>query len=294
MKKVLVTGGEGFIGKNIQESFLAEKYRILAPTKQELDLTQEQQVRQFFQENPVDVVIHGAAKPGHRNAPDQINIFYEDMRMFLNLVRNADSYKKMIVLGSGAAYDVKQSLSKVKEEFFDTFVPADEHGFYRYAAAKYMERLPNMVELRIFGIFGKYEDYAIRFISNAICKALFDLPITIKQNRRFDYMYVNDLMPILAHFIENQPAHRAYNVTPDSSIELFALAEKVKVISGKDVPILVKTPGMGLEYSGDNSRLKAEMKDLTLTLLDQAITELYHWYEEHKGSLNKEVLLTDP
>ena len=31
MKTILLTGGNGFIGRNIRESFLIEKYRILFP-----------------------------------------------------------------------------------------------------------------------------------------------------------------------------------------------------------------------------------------------------------------------
>ena len=104
----------------------------------------------------------------------------------------------------------------------------DEHGFFRYVSAKYIETTSNVTELRIFSIFGKYEDYAIRFISNAICKTLFDLPITIKQNRLFDYLYVDDFVPILDFFIQNKPRYKAYNVTPDHAIELLTLAEKIR------------------------------------------------------------------
>ena len=61
------------------------------------------------------------------------------------------------------------------------------------------------MELRLFGVFGRHEDYAIRFISNAICKTLFDLPITLRQNRTFSYLYVDDLGPI----VERCPASNA-------------------------------------------------------------------------------------
>ena len=75
---------------------------------------------------------------------------------------------------------------------------------------------------------------AIRFISNIICKAIFDLPLTIKQNRKFDYIYVEDLMPILDYFIDKTAQYKEYNITPDESTELYSLAEKVRMISGKD------------------------------------------------------------
>ena len=91
---------------------------------------------------------------------------------------------------------------KMAEEYFGQSIPADEHGFCKYVIGKYIENSTKIIDLRVFGIFGKYEDYAIRFISNAICKAIHDLPITIKQNRKFDYIDIDDLMPILEFFIE--------------------------------------------------------------------------------------------
>ena len=35
-KTILLTGSNGFIGKNIKESFLSERYRLLTPSSKEL------------------------------------------------------------------------------------------------------------------------------------------------------------------------------------------------------------------------------------------------------------------
>ncbi len=294
MKNILLTGGSGFIGKNIRESFLSEKYNIIAPGHAELELVDDDAVKNFFKKHEIDVVLHSAVKPGHRNAKDTSNLFYADCRMFFNILRNADSFGRLIVLGSGSVYDMaRQELRKVDENFLSTSIPVDEHGFYRYVSAKVMERMRNVVELRIFSIFGKYEDYAIRFISNMICKAIHDLPLTMKQNRPFDFLYVDDLMPILDHFISNEAEHTSYNVTPDHAIELYKAAEKVRSISGKDLPIVVAKPGMGPAYSGSNARLHREIPQLKLTDLDEAIRRLYGWYSDNKHMINRELLLFD-
>lgn len=292
-KNILLTGGSGFIGKNILESFLSTKYNIMAPAHKDLDLMDEDNVRDFFLKNNIYTVIHSACKPGHRNAQDPSHVFYHNTRMFFNIIRNSSFYEKLIIPGSGAVYDMRYYTQKMKEDYFDTHVPADEHGLSRYVCARYIEAVENIIELRIFGIFGKYEDYAIRFISNVICKALFDLPVTIKQNRNFDYLYINDLMPVLDHFIQNKPAYKVYNVTPDCSIDLYSLAKKVINISGKDLPVLISQPGMGLDYSGDNTLLHKEIKELKFTAIDDAIKELYDWYSNNKHLINREVLLFD-
>lgn len=66
---ILLTGGSGFIGRNIIES-LSDRYNIIAPTHSMLELTDENTVSAFFRSNEIDVVIHSAVKPGHRNAKD--------------------------------------------------------------------------------------------------------------------------------------------------------------------------------------------------------------------------------
>lgn len=52
MKKILLTGGSGFIGRNLRESFLASKYDISAPAHSELDLLDTQSTDEFFKKTP--------------------------------------------------------------------------------------------------------------------------------------------------------------------------------------------------------------------------------------------------
>jgi len=289
---ILLTGGSGFIGKNINE-MLGKRYDILAPGSRELDLSDEVAVEDYFRKNEIDIVVHSAVRPGHRNAKDPSSQLYLNTRMFFNIIRNAGRFKRLISLGSGAVYDVRYPMVKVTEEYFDTHVPVDEHGFSKYIIANHMAKLNNAVKLRVFGVFGKYEDYTIRFISNAICKTIFDLPITIKQNRRFDYLYIDDLMPVIEHFIHHPAQQSAYNVTPDKAVDLYTVAEMVRARSGKKLPIVVAEPGMGPEYSGDNGRLRAEMPALNFTLLAGAIDRLYCWYEDHIDFINRDALYSD-
>lgn len=291
--KILLTGGNGFIGKNIRESFLAEKYKIIAPGRLELNFADDKLVADYFGKNTFDVVIHSAVKAGHRNASDTSNLLYTNSRMLFNLLKHQNSWGKLINMGSGAIYDMQNYQPKMPESYFGTHIPSDEHGYTKYIFGQLLPHLNNVYDFRIFGIFGKYEDYAIRFISNAICKAIFDLPITLRQNKKFDYLYINDLMPVLDHFINNSPIEKSFNVTPDNAIELLQIAEMVRDVSGKNIEIQVLQNGLGTEYSGDNLRLKNEIKDLKFTSIKTAIEELYQWYWENKTNLNKEVLLND-
>lgn len=291
--KILLTGGTGFIGKNIKESFLSEKYSVTAPLRKELDCANDESVAHYFSKNSFDIIIHSAAKPGHRNAADTSGILYTNSRMTFNLLKYKDSWGRLINIGSGAIYDMRNYQPKMREEYAGTHIPADEPGYSKYIMGKIFACRKDVVDLRVFGIYGKYEDYAIRFISNAICKVLFDLPISIRQNRKFDYLFIDDLMPVLDYFIMNEPRYSEYNVTPDHSIELLELAQAVNQITGRNAEIKVAHDGMGIEYSGDNSRLKAEMRNITFTSIEKGIEKLYRWYEANKPNLEIEKLLAD-
>lgn len=293
MKKILLTGGNGFIGKNILESFLAQKYEIFAPKSCELNLIDTKSVDDFFRHNEFDVILHSAVKAGHRNAKDTNNLFYSNVRMFQNIERQKDRFGKFINMGSGAIYDMQNYQPKMEENFAGKHIPVDDHGFCKYLINKQIENLNNFVDLRIFGIFGKYEDYAIRFISNAICKTLFNLPITIKQNRKFDYLYIDDLMPILDFFIENDTKYKSYNITPDKSIELIELAEIIKDISLSNLPVEVAQEGLGFEYSGSNTRIKNEYNNIEFTPIKDSVDRLYTWYNQKLGDIDKKILLVD-
>lgn len=291
--KILVTGGSGFIGRNVKESYLSQKYEVLTPTRAELDCSEDDSVENYFKKQNVDVVIHSAAKAGHRNAADTSNLFLTNSRMMFNLLKHQDSWGKLINMGSGAVYDMQNYQPKMQESYFGTRIPKDEHGYNKYIFNKVLPSLKNVYDFRIFGIFGKYEDYAIRFISNAICKTLFDLPITLRQNRKFDYLYIDDLMPVIDHFVTHSPADKSFNITPDHSIALLKIAELVKAASKKDIEIRVAQEGFGLEYSGDNSLLRKEISGLQFTEMETAVEQLYDWYFKNKSSINREFLLTD-
>ena len=291
-KTIFLTGGSGFIGRNLIEQ-LGSRYDIIAPSHKALELTDQAAVTDFFKKQHFDLVIHSAVKPGHRNAPDHTRIFEASLQMFFNLVRNRDKFGKLIFLSSGAVYDIAKPIIKAKEDDLGLRVPVDEHGLAKYIIARHIEQLDNVLELRIFGIFGKYEDYSIRFISNAICKALFDLPITLRQDRKFNYLYIDDLVKVVEYFILNQNKYKAYNVTSDSPANLLEAARMVKAISGKDLPIAVGREGLGLEYSGDNTRLKQEIPGLSFTSLEDGIKKLYIWYKQNQGAIDKSPLLFD-
>ena len=295
--RILLTGGRGFIGRNLAEH-LSRDHEVLAPTHGELDLTDDRAVDAWFRAHLVDAVVHGAVRPGHRGVQDPSRQLWSNLRMFFNIVRNRDSFGRLVFLSSGAVYDTRDALVRVAEDRLGASVPTDEHGLSKYAIAQYLDVLgpharPSIIELRLFGVFGPYEDYSVRFISNAVCRTLFDLPITLRQDRRFCYLFISDLMPVVDWALAAQPAHTAYNVAPDWTDSLHDLGLLVSGRSGKRVPVLVADGGQGREYSADNSRLRKDMQHVTFTPPELAIDRLFRWYEDRRLEIDASRLELD-
>lgn len=291
--KVLITGGTGFIGLNLQER-LTNDYDIISPSRQELDLVSEHSVSAFFKEHHFDAVIHCATWDAKWNSTkDPSMILDYNVRMFFNLVRERDKFGKLISLGSGAEFSKPHWIPFVTEAHFDDHVPADPYGFSKYVINKYIEHMHDTVNLRLFGVFGKYEDWQTRFISNAICRAIHDLPIVIHQDVSFDYLYIDDLLNIIEWFLSNTPKEKTYNVCTNKTNRLTALARIILDILGKRLPIEVKQIGYGLEYSGNNARLLSEIKDLQFTPIDQSIKFLCSWYDANINRISRMALTQD-
>jgi dTDP-4-dehydrorhamnose reductase len=87
--RVLVTGASGFVGRALAESLSAD-FEVFAPTHAELELTDGEAVDSYLRSHSVDAIVHGAFKPGHRNAVDPTGLVEANTRMYLNLTRREE------------------------------------------------------------------------------------------------------------------------------------------------------------------------------------------------------------
>lgn len=289
--KIFLTGGSGFIGKNILE-ILENKYKILAPSHNELDLENKEAVKEYLKRHAPNVILHAATSGGNRGMKDQSGVLQRNLTMFYNLCAGKVFFDRLIVFGSGAEYDKRREIHLVKEEFGDR-VPFDEYGLSKFTISKLAENLDFVTHLRLFGVFGKYEDYSTRFISNAIGKKIFNLPITINKNVFFDYLYIKDMVKILEFFIEKQPKEKCYNVGTGKPIDLLSLAHIVNGLIGEKKEIEVLSEGLNNEYSCDTSRLKEFIGDYNFATYEEAIEEMFKYYESIKGGIDKNIFLKE-
>jgi len=296
-QNIFITGARGFIGRNLVEhlSRYPEKYKLFYPYHKDLELLDADKVHDFIDSNKIDMIIHCANIGGSRKTAydaGKYDIVSCNLRMFFNLVRSMNDKTRMIFLGSGAEYDRLHYKPRMPEEYFDAHVPSDDYGFSKYACSKYIERSKNITNLRVFGMFGKYEDHEFKFISNSIVKNLFKLPIVINQNVHFDYMYINDAAKILEKFISSKPKHNIYNLTTGTTVDLVTIANIINKVSNFKSKIIIKNPGLNVEYSGDNSRLQKELH-FKFTPIEEAIEGLFGYYRSIVHKIDKKTIEKD-
>lgn len=297
MKNILITGASGFIGRNVVEYLVStDKYSLFFPSHSELELLDDEKVYEFIIKNRINIIVNCASVGGSRKKAydaGKTDVVSKNLRIFFNLVRCLNEVDRIIHLGSGAEYDMRYYLPRMKEDYFDTHVPIDDYGFSKYVCSKYIMNSEKMVDLRLFGVFGKYEDYEYKFISNTIVKKLFGLPITINQNVYFNYLYINDLVRIIEYFINNKHLYKSYNVTTSETIDLLTIAEKINTIAEEQYKVIIRNSGLNTEYSGDNTRLLEELKGFNFTSFDDAINDLFSWYKTIIHKSDKEIIERD-
>ena len=280
--KILILGSTGFIGRNLKEYFEKEpSLQLDCPTRQQLDVLDERAVDAYLRQARPDVVINAAIcrNPRYFENRRMESELSQDLRMFHILEKRQHLYGKLLYFGSGAEYGKQAPIVSVKEDELSGDLPLNEYGMAKYVIGRAIEHSDNIYNLRIFGLFGKYENWKTTFISGACCKALRGLPITIRRNVVFDYLYISDFCRIVFQIINSTPRFHTYNLSSGRKIELLELAKMINEITGSQMPIFVCEPGYANEYTASNSRLIEEYDIEALTSYRDSIIELLAYYE---------------
>lgn len=290
---IFITGAHGFVGRHLSEYLVQHtRYTLFTPKSSELDLLNENAVEEYITQNKIDFIIHAANRGGGRDTTEMNDVVHTNLRMFFNIVKHASKVKKIIHLGSGAEYGKHKPIVNAAEDDALRALPKDDYGFYKSICARYIDRCDNIYNLRIFGAYGEYENYRFKFISNAIVKNLLHLPIEIMQNVYFDYIDINDMIPMILYFIEHDGKHRTYNISKGEKVDLVTLAQIINETSDFQSEIIVKNPGLNLEYTSSNSRIMNEYS-FQLSTHRETIIRLAEYYKSILSEIDTNEIRVD-
>ena len=294
--KVLIIGKNGFIGRNLYEYYSMSGSDVTALASAELNLLHEAEVRSYLKKTYFDVVIDAAIyNPRVGLNKDSSKEFEYDVRMFHNLAKYNKYYGKLIYFGSGAEYNKLYPICSVKEADLKNDIPDNAYGMAKYIIGQEIEAgiydSDNIYNLRVFGLYGKYENWKSTFISGACCKVIKDMPITIRRNVIFDYLYIDDFCRMIDRFIcMDKHGFHTYNITSGKRISILQIAESVMRISGKNTGIMVKNSGYANEYTANSDRLFKEIGWNETEPMELSVKKLYDYYVQNKDMIDKELL----
>lgn len=280
MKKIAIMGARGFVGRNLTEH-LQNKYLVFPVTRDDFSLLDAEKVKSFLEQNEIDIIIHCANEGGSRKFFAKSDVIGNNLKMFFHLERCLNEKQKLISFGSGAQYNKQRDLDKVKEEQIGEVIPTDDYGYSKYVISRYCKDKSNIISPIIFGLFGQYEDYTFKFISNAIVKNILKMPIEINQNVIFDYLFLDDFLNIMDQLIINELKYNEFNITPSQSIDLVTLAQTINECSETKSEIIVKHHGLNYNYTGDNARLLENFPNYKFMDYKTAIDKLYQYYKSN-------------
>ncbi|MBQ0061030.1 MAG: SDR family oxidoreductase [Bacteroidales bacterium] len=128
--KILITGSSGFLGSRLAY-YLKEKYELLLPSHAELNVSREEAVRAYMEENRPEVVLHCAALSNtwyceqHPEESHRVNV--------QGTVRIAKACKltgaKLVFMSSDQMYNGTPLLGALKEE--DVLQPVNIYGQHK-------------------------------------------------------------------------------------------------------------------------------------------------------------------
>ena len=287
--KILITGGSGFVGRNVKEYFEKSGYDVYAPSSKDLNCIDEQSVKEHLEATYYDVILHFAVYgDGIDKSKDGTKTLEYNLRIFTNFANCSALYGKMIYTGSGAEYDKRFPIKMVGEEdIISSSIPVDQYGLMKYVINQIIEKSNNIYNLRLFGIFGKYEYWKTKYISNLCCKSLKGLPLTMRKNCYFDYLYIDDFCRMLEAFLKIEaPKYHVYNAVRGERIDLYSIAKIVNEIADCKQEIIVCQEGYANEYTANNDRMLQEIPGFEFTDMKVAVHELYLWYKEHQEEID--------
>ena len=194
-KKILITGGAGYVGQNLVYFLLKKNYQIyvldnLSTSSSinksikkkinfyKIDLTQERKVKNFFKKRNFDLIIHLAAFSGVQEFKKNVlKSFNNNVLSTKNLLNYGfKNPKTKLIFSSSAAIYGKVSGEKISEDVVAK--PVNYYGLSKLACENIIEnsfknKRNVYAILRYFNVVGSIVDFKIKKKVNA----LFDIII---------------------------------------------------------------------------------------------------------------------
>ncbi len=288
METILITGaGPNGVTGRLFKDYFTNKYNLLTPSSKELDLTNDIAVSEYFDKNAIDYVIHCATFRQQSISSSHLvdEELESNLRMYYSLAMQSHRFKKMIYFGSGAEFDKSKPICNVSEEDFGNSIPKNKYGLAKYIMNTHALMSENIYNFRLFGTICKYERPTKNVVSNICAKAVLGLPLSLRQNCRFSFIDINDVLFMVEKAFSSVLHYHDYNLATNEKIYISDIVTIVQELSSIKTQSHFLKSGYNFEYTARNSRMRDEFRP-NLSNIKESVRRVYDYINCHKESIN--------
>lgn len=222
-RTVLITGSTGMVGRNAAEMLIEKEFKILTPTRSELDLMNSEEVMRYFKSNQIDIVLHAAGLVGgiQANIEKPYSFLSVNSQIALNVINASieTGIERLINLGSSCMYP-KDCQDELTEDLILTgsLEPTNEgyaiakimaSKLCDYAQSEFGLSYKTLIPCNLYGKYDNFHPVKSHMIPAVIRKvheaAKTNNPVEIwgTGEARREFMFVEDLIDFITWSIDN-------------------------------------------------------------------------------------------
>ena len=304
-KRVLVTGGAGFLGKQVvRELEDRGAGTIIIPRQADYDLTEQEAVRRLFEESRPEIVLHLAAEVGgigaNRDNPGRY--FYANMAMGLHLVEESrrDEVEKFVQVGTVCAYP-KFTPVPFREDNLWSGYPEETNAPYGVAKKSLLVMLNgyreqyglNGIYLLPVNLYGPGDNFDLH--SSHVIPALIRKLVTARDeglpkvevwgtgSASREFLYVDDAARAIVMATEAYEDPDPVNVGTAMEITIRELVELIRDLTGYEGEIVwdaTKPDGQPRRML-DTSRARERFGFEAQIGFEEGLRRTIDWWEQH-------------
>ncbi|MCC8076384.1 MAG: dTDP-4-dehydrorhamnose reductase [Clostridiales bacterium] len=256
MKKIWIVGVKGHVGSALMELLNLQSYELFPTDKDEVDVTDRDEVRMFMQRNRPDVVINcaGITDPQQcENDPDEA--YRVNALGARNIAAEAEPVNcKVIQFSTDDVFDLNKSFPYTE---FDVAMPNNVYGKSKYAGERMIVSLSTRyVIVRSSWVYGIGKDFVNTVLEAADSGAELRVPI----NQIACPTSAAELAKVIKQFID-QDIYGIYHAVCKGSCSRYEFAQEILRLTGKTANLVPvdSDHGMRPKYSVlDNMMLRLE------------------------------------
>ena len=186
-RRVLVTGGSGFLGRKVVQRFVARGADVVAPSSADYDLTVPGQAGQMLADHAPEILVHLAARVGGigYNQAQPAPLYLDNLLMGTHVIeaaRSAASVDRTVLLGTVCSYPKFTPVPFREESLWDGY-PEETNAPYGIAkkahllhaqvnAAQYGQRFAYLIPTNLYGPGDKFHPSVSHVIPALIRKCV--------------------------------------------------------------------------------------------------------------------------